>query len=110
MSYYLYQLSYSSEAIKAMVAKPSDRKAAAAKLIAAAGGKLHQLFFCFGKFDVVCLIEAPDDKSAMAIVATVGASGTVAAAMTTKLFTAEEAMEAMTLAGKVTGSYRAPMS
>ena len=29
-----------------MIANPSDRKAAAAKLIEALGGKLHHLFFC----------------------------------------------------------------
>ena len=33
MPFYLYQLAYSPEAIKAMVAKPSDRKAAATQLI-----------------------------------------------------------------------------
>ena len=110
MSYYLYQLTYSADAIKAMVAKPSDRKAAAAKLIEAAGGKLHHLFFSFGAYDVVCLIEAPDDKVMMAVAAAVGSSGTVSGAATTKLITAEEAMGAMTLSGKITGSYRSPMA
>ena len=66
MSYYLYQLSYSKDAIKAMVANPSDREAAARKLIEALGGKLHHLFFAFGKYDVICLIEGPDDKFMMA--------------------------------------------
>jgi uncharacterized protein with GYD domain len=109
MSYYLYQLSYSSEAMKAMIAKPSDREAAARKLIEAAGGKLHHLFFAFGKYDVVCLTEAPNDKVSMAVAAAVGASGTVAHAATTKLMTAAEAMEAMTMAGKAMGSYKSPM-
>ncbi len=108
MSYYLYQLAYSSPAMKAMVAKPTDREAAARKLIEAAGGKLHHLFFAFGKFDVVCLIEAPNDVALLATAAAVGASGTVSAAATTKLFTAQEAMSAMTLAGKITGSYVPP--
>ena len=66
MSFYLYQLSYSKEAIKSMVANPSDREAAARKLIEAIGGKLHHLFFAFGQYDVICLIEAPDDKAMMA--------------------------------------------
>ena len=110
MSYYLYQLSYSAEATKAMVAKPTDREAAAAKLIEAAGGKLHHLFFAFGNTDVYCLIEAPDDLTVMAIAAAVGASGTVSSAKTTKLFTAKEAMTALTKAGKITGTYRPPMA
>jgi uncharacterized protein with GYD domain len=110
MSFYLYQLSYSSEATKAMVAKPTDREAAARKLAEAAGGKMHHLFFCFGKFDVVCLLEAPSDTVAMAIALAVGASGTTSGAMSTKLFTATEAMAAMTLAGKSTGAYKSPMA
>jgi uncharacterized protein with GYD domain len=109
MSFYLYQLSYSSEAMKAIITKPSDREAAARKLIEAAGGKLHHLFFSFGKYDVVCLTEAPNDMIAMAVAAAVGASGTVSHAATTKLFTSDEAMKALALAGKSTGAYKSPM-
>lgn len=107
MSYYLYQLSYSQDSMKALVAKPSDREAAARKVIEAAGGKLHHLFFCFGKYDVVCLTEG-DDKVAMAVAAAVGASGAISHAITTKLFTAGEAMEAMKLAAKAAASYAPP--
>jgi uncharacterized protein with GYD domain len=108
MSYYLYQLSYSKEAISAMVAKPSDREAAARKLIEALGGKLHHLFFAFGKYDVICLIEAPDDKTVMACAAAVASAGTVSGSSTIKLMTSADAMAAMTMAGKVTGAYKPP--
>ncbi len=110
MGYYLYQLSYTPEAMKAMIAKPSDREAAARKLIEAAGGKLHHLFFCFGKYDVVVLAEANDDKTMMAVSTAVAASGTVAGGVTTKLFSHADAMAALALAGKITGSYKTPMA
>lgn len=110
MGYYLYQLSYSPEAMKAMIAKPSDREAAARKLIEAAGGKMHHLFFCFGKYDAVVLAEANDDKTMMAVSTAVAASGTVASGITTKLFSPADAMAAFALAGKVTGSYKSPMA
>ena len=110
MSYYLYQLSYSKEAIKAMVANPTDREAAARKLIEALGGKLHYLFFAFGQYDVICLIEGPDDKFMMAGAAAVASAGTVSASSTVKLMTAADAMAAMTMAGKATGSYKAPQA
>lgn len=109
MAFYLYQLAYSKEAIKSMVASPSDREAAARKLIEALGGKLHHLFFAFGEWDVICLIEGPDDKMMMAGAAAVGSSGTVSRSSTVKLMTAADAMAAMTMAGKVTGAYRPPM-
>ena len=108
MSFYLYQLSYSQEAIKSMVASPSDREAAARKLIEAIGGKLHHLFFAFGQWDVICLVEAPDDKAMMAGAAAVASAGTVSASSTVKLMTAADAMAAMTMAGKVTGTYKPP--
>jgi uncharacterized protein with GYD domain len=109
MAYYLYQLSYTPEAVKALVASPSDRKAAATKLIEGLGGKLHHLFFAFGTYDVICLIEGPDDKMMAAGAMAVAAAGTVSSSSTVKLMTAEEAMEAMKMAGKATGLYKPPM-
>ncbi|HVH01507.1 MAG TPA: GYD domain-containing protein [Amaricoccus sp.] len=110
MPFYLYQIAYSPEAIKAMVAKPSDRKAAAEKLVESIGGKLHHLFFAFGKYDVVCLIEAPDDAAMAAGALAVAATGTTSASHTTKLMTAEEAMGAMGKAGSALGVYKPPMA
>ena len=104
MPFYLYQLSYTPEAVKALVATPSDREAAARKLIEALGGKLHHLFFAFGQHDVICLIEGPAGAMAVA------ASGTVSSSSTVKLMTPAEAMEAMQTAGKALGSYRPPMN
>lgn len=110
MSFYLYKLAYTSDAVKAMVASPSDRAAAATKLADALGGKLHHLFFAFGEFDVYCLIEAPDDKTVAAVAMAVGASGTVARSETVKLMTSAEAQEAMKMAGKAVGAYKSPMA
>lgn len=109
MPMYLYQASYSREAIKALVAKPQDREAAARKLIEGVGGKLHQMYFSFGSYDIVALIEAPDDKTMVAAAMAVGASGTVSSGATTKLFTAGEAQEAMGAAGRGLASYASPM-
>ncbi|MES2843947.1 MAG: GYD domain-containing protein [Pseudomonadota bacterium] len=109
MSFYLYQIAYSPEAIKALVTHPTDRRAAASALVEGLGGKLHHMFFAFGKYDVICLIEGPDDKMMAAGAMAVAASGTVSAASTTKLMTMEEAAEAMRMAGKITG-YRPPMA
>lgn len=110
MSFYLYQLTYSSDAIKGMVANPSDREAAARKLIEALGGKLHHLFFSFGQYDVVCLIEGPDDEFMMAGAAAVASAGTVSASATTKLMTPSDTMAALKKAGQVTGAYTPPHS
>ncbi len=110
MSYYMFQMTYAQSAIKAMIEKPTDREAAARKLIEAVGGKLHHLFFAFGKYDIVCLIEFPDDKASMACTAAIGASGAASSMMTTKLLTVSEAMAAMAMAAKVTDAYKPPQA
>ena len=91
-----------------MVANPQDRSEAARKLIEGLGGTLHHFFFSFGDYDLVGLIEAPDDKMMAAGALAVAAAGTAARSHTTKLITATEAMASMTLAGKATGSYKPP--
>jgi uncharacterized protein with GYD domain len=108
MPFYLYQLAYSGDAVKAMVANPTDREAAARTLVEALGGTLHHMFFAFGQYDVVCLIEGPDDMFMMAGAASVASAGTVSASATTKLMTSAEAMAALKKAGAVTGAYAAP--
>jgi uncharacterized protein with GYD domain len=106
MSFYMFQGRYTTAAMKAMVDKPQDREVAARPLIEALGGKLHHLFFCFGSEDVVALIEAPDDKAAVACSMAVGASGIMSAGATTKLMTSAEAMTAMAAAKKAAASYK----
>ena len=106
MPFYLYQASYTPEAIKAMIEKPQDREAAAGKLIESLGGKLHHLFFAFGKSDIVTLIELPDDKAMVAGAMLVAGSGAISSGSTTKLVSAKDAMEAMSVAAKSSGAYK----
>ncbi|WP_158284740.1 GYD domain-containing protein [Oricola cellulosilytica] len=108
MPHYLFQARYSPAAIKAMVDNPQDREAAARPLVEAVGGKLHNLFFCFGAEDVIALIEAPDDKAMAAASFAVGASGAFSGGATTKLMTAAEAKEAMGAAKKAAASFKPP--
>ena len=106
MAFYLFQASYTPAALKALVDNPQDREAAARPLIEAVGGKLHNLFFCFGKDDVVALIEAPDDTAMSACALAVGASGAMSSGRTTKLMTSAEAMNAMAAAKTASASYK----
>lgn len=108
MSFYLFQGSYSTDSIKAMIGHPQDRAEAARKMIEALGGKLHHFFFTWGSDDVVALIEMDDDKAMIAGSMLVGASGAMSSGHTTKLISTEDAMAAMKLAGEAATSYKAP--
>ena len=108
MPFYLLQVAYTPESFKAMIANPSDRKAVATKVTEAAGAKLREFFFAFGKYDAVVLIEAPSDIVAAGAAMAVAGSGGFSAGETTKLLTAEEAMEAMKVGQKVAAIYKPP--
>ena len=110
MPHYLYQMSYSRDAIKGMIANPSDREAAARQIVEAAGGKLKGFYFSFGSNDVLVIAEAPNDETMAAVSLAVAASGAASHGAITKLLSAQEGMAAMKTAGTVAGSYKPPMS
>ncbi len=106
MPFYMFTGRYTTASIKSLVAAPDDREAAARKLIESLGGKLHNLFFCFGQDDIIALIEAPDDETMAAGALIIGASGVMSGGSTTKLMTSKEAMKAMKKAGKASAAYK----
>jgi uncharacterized protein with GYD domain len=106
MPFYMLQLAYAPESFKAMIANPSDRRAAADKVAEAVGATVHQFFFAFGKYDAVVIIEAPDDVAAAGAAMGVAASGGFSGGETTKLLTTDEAKAAMMAAA----GYRPPAS
>jgi uncharacterized protein with GYD domain len=107
MAFYLLQISYKEDQVRALVANPQDRSEEAAKLIEGLGGKLHQFFFAFGDYDVACIVEVPDNAAMVAGSMAVAAAGTTSAFKTTPLLTMDEAVAAMKKAGELTG-YKAP--
>ena len=106
MPLYMTQFSYTPEAWAALLRIPTDRSEALGRLAEQLGGKLVSLYYAFGDYDGVIVIEAPDDVTAAAVVLAAVSPGHVKTVKTTRLLTVEEAMEAMRKAGGAT--YRAP--
>jgi uncharacterized protein with GYD domain len=96
---YLGRFAYTSDAIKALVDSPQDRAKAAAEAAESLGAKLIGLWYAFGEFDGVFLVEAPDNATVAALAMVAGASGALARTETTVLLTMDEAQEAMRKAG-----------
>jgi len=101
MPYYMVQASYKEEAVKTLIAKPQDRAAAVEKMAKSAGGKLLSFFFCFGEYDVVAIVEAPDNETAVATGLATVAGGAMSKYRTTVLLSPEEAVSAMKKAKKL---------
>ena len=66
MASYLLQVSYTAEAMAAMIKKPQNRGEAVRKSIEKLGGSINGYWLSFGDHDVVAIIEMPDNVSAAA--------------------------------------------
>lgn len=106
MAYYLMQAAYTSEAWLNMVESPQDRLAAVQQAIESLGGKLIGGWLTFGEYDVVLILDMPDNVSAAAFSITAMAGGALRAAKTTPMMTFEEGIEAMKK--EATVRYRPP--
>jgi uncharacterized protein with GYD domain len=106
MPKYMLQATYTGEGLKGLMNDTATGRRAAVKAsVEAAGGKLEAMYYCFGKDDVVIIMDLPDNVTAASLAATTGASGMVRT-RTTSLLTVEEMDKA--LAQKV--AYKAPGS
>ncbi len=106
MPTYMTQFSYTAAAWAALAKNPEDRGAAVAALMEKLGGRMLNTYYAFGEYDGVVIFEAPEDITAMAGILAVTAPGHLKATKTTRLFSTEEAMQAMRKAGETV--YAAP--
>jgi uncharacterized protein with GYD domain len=95
MAQYMLQFSYTSEAWAALGRRPTDRSRPLAALASKLGAKLISLNYTMGEFDGVAVVEARDDKSAMALIIAVLAPGHIRATKTTRLYTPKEMVAAL---------------
>jgi len=108
MSKYMLVGGYTTESWKAMIENPTDRTAAARKVIEAVGGKLESFYWSFGEDDFMAIFDAPDDLSAGAGAIAVGSSGTLRNVRTIKLITADESRKLLEKAKVATAGYVPP--
>jgi len=102
MALYMYQGAYTPESWAAQIADPQNRvemvgRAGAESL----GGKLVGGWLSFGEYDIVLILDVPDNVSMAAIGLAVAAGGAMKSARTTVLMTGEEGVAAMKKASSV---------
>jgi uncharacterized protein with GYD domain len=103
---YLTQFSQTPEIWAKLIAKPEDRRESLGPIFAAAGAKLHGLWYAFGEADGYVLLEAPDDVVAASLLVKVASTGAFTKLATTKLLTVEESLDALRRASDI--EYRPP--
>ena len=106
MPHYLLQASYNGEAWGTQIKGPQNDINRVRPAVEALGGTVDCAFYAFGEYDVVAIIQFPDNASAGAFSVAASAGGAVNAIKTTPLMTVEEGMEMMRKAAGA--GYRPP--
>lgn len=107
MPTYIVTGNYTLDAIRGMVANPSDRAAAVSGLIDAAGGKMISYYATTGAQDFHIVAEAEDVETVIACVIAAGASGGASNIQTMRAFTSDELMSMQKRAGELASSFKA---
>ena len=95
MSSYLLEVAYTPNAWSAMIGNPQDRAQAVQKAVENLGGKVNAFWMAFGDYDVVGIIEMPDNVSAAAFSMAISGGGACRAVKTTPLLSIQEGLTAM---------------
>ena len=106
MAYYLFQGTYTPEALAKLIKKPENRIEIVSKTVEKLGGRVIGGWFCFGEYDVVLVSELPDNVTAAAFSVAASAGGALKANKTTPLFTADEMLQLFKKAANA--GYRPP--
>ena len=106
MTHFLFQVAYTAEGWAALVGQPHNRLDEIRPVVTRLGGSVDNLWVSFGEYDVVVLLQLPDNVSAAAFSIAVSAGGAVRAVKTTPLISVEEGVNAMRRAGDV--GYKPP--
>lgn len=108
MAHYLLQGSYTAESWKNLVSNPRNRVDVVRSTVEKLGGTVEGAWFSFGDYDVVLILEMPDEISAAAFSLAVAAGGAFKSHKTTPLMTIADGIEAMKKAAET--GYQPPSS
>ena len=106
MPSYLIQVAYTPDAWAAMVKQPQNRLEAVRPVVEKLGGKFEHAWLAFGEYDIIGVVELPDNTNAAAFAIAAAAGGALKAFKTTPLLSVEEGVEAMHKAQEA--GYRPP--
>ena len=99
MPKFLVQVTYSDDALANLVKNPEDRGAVLTELVERLGGKVEAFYHCLGEFDLMIVVDFPDNETLAALQAAVRATGVEKNQNITALLTREEAVNALKRAG-----------
>ena len=108
MPKYLTFFSYTREAAQSLIAKPSDRAAAANALIESVGGKMEAFYWMHGDHDGFIIGTYPDGVAAAALATAAGATGAICNLETHEIFDRDAQAKIMKTAKAAQKAYKPP--
>ena len=106
MTKFLVQASYTRKSWSQLIKEPQNRLDHMQTVIKNLGGKIESAFLTFGDFDVVGVLDLPDNLTAAALSMALMAGGGIKTVKTTPMITWDEGVTAMRNAKKA--SYKPP--
>jgi uncharacterized protein with GYD domain len=91
LSHYILLINWTDQGIGKIKESP-DRFNQFKAMVEKVGGKLIGGYYTFGEYDVVIVMEAPNDEAVMSLMLKIGSAGNVRT-KTLKAFTAEEGIK-----------------
>ena len=99
MPHFMVQASYTSDAWSAQIKNPQDRLGAIAQMAKANSSEVLSAYYAFGEYDIVMIMESPNNVVAAGILISAAGGGAVSNIRTTVLLTNDEGLEAIGAAG-----------
>ena len=101
MAKYLFLASYTSDGWAGQVKNPQNRIDTLRPSIERLGGKIDTAFYAFGEYDMMAIVDFPDNVSAAAWAIAGAAGGAIKTAKTVPLMSIEEGIAAIRKAGDI---------
>ena len=106
MAKFLIQVAYTPQAWAAMIKNPQDRTQVLKPVLEKLGGSMSSTYFTFGEYDIIGVLDLPQNSDAAAFAIAASAGGAIRSIKTTPLMTVEEGISAMKKAAQ--SGYVAP--
>src|SRR2546422_10837042 len=100
MPHYLIQAAYTPEGWAALVKTPQNRVEAIRPSIENLGGQIEGAWFTFGDYDIIVVVQMPDNVRAAGIAMAYASGGACKSVKRTPLLTDAGGVQAMTKGGQ----------
>jgi uncharacterized protein with GYD domain len=101
MASYLLEVAYTPQAWAALVKNPQDRTEVLRPVLQKLGGSFQSAYLAFGDYDIIAVLEVPDNIDAAAFSIAAAAGGAIKAIKTTPLMSIADGIKAMQKAGRI---------